>query len=33
MTYLIHEEGPITNGFTGLINNVEEVKELVDSMK
>lgn len=31
-TYLINEEGIIVKGFTGSINNAEEVKELIDNM-
>lgn len=31
-TYLINEKGIIVKGFTGSINNAEEVKELIDNM-
>ena len=32
-TYLINEEGIIVNGFSGSLNNDEEIKELIDSIK
>lgn len=32
-TYLINEDGLIVDGFTGSINNAEEIKELIDSMQ
>ena len=32
-TYLINEEGIIVDGFTGSVNNGEEIKEVIDSIK
>ncbi|MFJ7666992.1 redoxin domain-containing protein [Lysinibacillus sp. NPDC097195] len=32
-TYLINEDGIIVNGFTGSVNNEEEIKKLIDSIK